>query len=314
MTSHIHVAVGAVFNPQGQILIARRPPHVHLGGLWEFPGGKLETGESVEHALARELAEEIGIQVRTCRPLIKLRHNYPERQVLLDVWRVDAFDGTPHGRENQAVAWVWPDELAGYDFPAGNRPIIAAVRLPERYAILDVQAQGGAVDALARLERLAANGITLAQLRAQALDESGYRRLAQPLLRQAGALGLRLLLNAAPELAQELGAAGVHLSSTRLMALQQRPLPAGLWVGASCHDAEQLAQAERIGADFAVLSPVQATASHPDARPLGWQRYAELVDGAGLPVYALGGLTPADIATARQHGGQGIAAIRAFLA
>lgn len=314
MTSHIHVAVGAVFNPQGQVLIARRPPHVHLGGLWEFPGGKLEAGESVEHALARELAEEIGIQVRACRPLIKLRHSYPERQVLLDVWRVDAFGGAPHGRENQPVAWVWPDELGDYDFPEGNRPIAAAVRLPDRYAILDVQAEDGATEALARLEGLAANGITLAQLRAQALDEGDYRRLAQTLLRRAEALGLRLLLNAAPELALELGAAGVHLSSTRLMALERRPLPAGLWVAASCHNAEQLARAQRIGADFAVLSPVQATASHPEARPLGWRRYAELVETAGLPVYALGGLTPPDIATAQRHGGQGVAAIRAFIA
>ncbi|WP_156303102.1 8-oxo-dGTP diphosphatase MutT, partial [Methylogaea oryzae] len=136
MTSPIHVAVGVVRNPQGQILIARRPLHTHLGGLWEFPGGKLEAGENAERALARELAEEIGIRVLTCRPLIKLRHSYPERQVLLDVWRVDAFDGAPHGRENQPVAWVSPDELGNYAFPDGNRPIVAAVRLPDRYAIL----------------------------------------------------------------------------------------------------------------------------------------------------------------------------------
>lgn len=312
-TSCIHVAVGVIVNPQGQILIARRPPHVHLGGLWEFPGGKLEADENVEQALTRELAEEVGVQVLSYRPLIKLQHNYPERQVLLDVWRVDSFVGTAHGRENQPIAWVQPDELIQYVFPKGNRPIISAVRLPACYAILDVHAQDTETDLLARLERLAANGIVMAQLRAKAWDEAAYNRLAQTLLRRAEALNLQLLLNAAPQQVLALGAAGVHLSSARLMALKQRPLPASSWVGASCHTLAELAQAQRIAADFAVLGPVQLTASHPDAQPLGWSLFSQWVAAACLPVYALGGLIRDDLATAQQYGAQGIAAIRGFL-
>ncbi|TAN52446.1 MAG: Nudix family hydrolase [Methylococcaceae bacterium] len=309
----LHVAVGVIADAQGQILIARRPPGTHLAGLWEFPGGKLEAGETVQQALARELDEELGVRVQSLRPLIKLRHVYPEREVLLDVWRVTAFDGMAHGRENQPLAWVAPGDLQQYAFPAGNLPIISAVRLPDCYAVLDVRPEDGASAALRRLESLAEQGITLAQLRAKHLEEADYRRLARRLLRRAEALRVAVLLNAAPHLAEELGAAGVQLAARRLMALTQRPLPAALWLAASCHNAQELAQAERIGADFAVLSPVQPTATHPGAPALGWPRFAAWVESARIPVYALGGVGPADLAGAWRHGAQGIAAIRAFL-
>lgn len=312
MSCFIHVAVGVIVNSQDQVLIARRPLQAHLGGLWEFPGGKLEAGEGVQQALARELSEEIGVQVQACRPLLRLRHAYPERQVLLDVWRVDAFSGQAHGRENQPVAWVAPDDLRRYAFPEGNLPIVTALRLPERYAILDMQAEDSLALGLERLERLAASHIRLAQLRGKHLDAAAYRQLAQPLLRRAEILGLPLLLNAEPAVALALGAAGVHLSSSLLMALGERPLPASLWVGASCHSVGELAQAQRI-ADFALLSPVQATASHPGVAPLGWSRFTEWVEQASLPVYALGGLTMDDLIPAQQCGAQGIAGIRAFL-
>ena len=111
------------------------------------------------------------------------------------------------------------------------------------------------------------------------------------------------------ELAAELGA-GRHLPARAVAALDQRPLPAGAWCAASCHDASELAQAARIGCDFAVLSPVAVTASHPEQQPLGWDRFAELVDSAALPVYALGGMRPEFVATAREHGGQGVAVLR----
>lgn len=314
MSIPVHVAVGVVFNDEGLVLIARRPPHVHLGGLWEFPGGKREADESIDDALVRELVEEIGIWPRLYRPLIKLHHHYPERHVLLDVWRVDAFTGTPHGRENQPIAWVPAEHLAQYEFPAGNLPIITAARLPDRYAILDVQRNTSPEETRQRLERLAIQGVTLAQLRASALDEAAYARLAHWALMRAKDVGIQLLLNGAPEWARDLGAAGVHLSSRRLAALNERPLPTDLWVAASCHSAAELTRAAAVGCDFAVLGPVRPTASHPNTPALGWNRFADLTETAVLPVYALGGVGPADLATAHAHGGQGVAGIRAFLA
>lgn len=131
----IHVAAAVIRAVDGRVLIAKRPLDKHQGGLWEFPGGKVEAGESVEAALARELAEELGITVTAAQPLIQVRHDYPDKQVLLDVWQVLAFSGEPHGAEGQPLAWVEPAQLPGYSFPAANRPIVAAARLPDRYLI-----------------------------------------------------------------------------------------------------------------------------------------------------------------------------------
>jgi 8-oxo-dGTP diphosphatase len=131
----VHVAAAVIRDGSGQILIARRADTQHQGGLWEFPGGKVEADESVEAALARELHEELGIVVGATRPLIKVRHDYPDKQVLLDVWEVSAFTGEPHGAEGQPLAWVSPRDLSDYEFPAANQPIVAAAKLPAQYLI-----------------------------------------------------------------------------------------------------------------------------------------------------------------------------------
>ncbi len=126
----MHVAVGVVLGDDDRILIARRPQHLHQGGLWEFPGGKVEAGESLPVALARELAEELAIAAdRECmRPLLEVRHDYGDKRVLLDVWWVPAFEGVARGCEGQALRWVSARQLADYDFPAANGPIVAAVQ------------------------------------------------------------------------------------------------------------------------------------------------------------------------------------------
>lgn len=119
-----HVAVGVIQNLTGEILIAKRPDHLHQGGLWEFPGGKIESGESVEAALKRELAEELSISVLNAKPLLVLEYNYPDKLVLLDAWLVDSFTGVAVGNEGQAVRWVAQSDLKAYEFPQANIPII----------------------------------------------------------------------------------------------------------------------------------------------------------------------------------------------
>ena len=307
----LHVAVGVVRNDQGKILIARRHDHLHQGGLWEFPGGKVEPMESTEEALMRELREELSIIVEHATPLIKIRHDYGDRQVLLDVWQVDAFDGNPQGLENQPILWVSHDELHQFDFPAANRPIATAARLPTFYPIVD----GGLGDEealFAKLENLCRAGYTLAQWRVKAPDEAAYLKLTCLAVDYCRPYGLALLLNANPSLAIKTGAAGVHLNSQRLMALKHRPLPEKAWVAASCHSPEEIRQAELIGIDFVLLSPVLPTISHPDAQSLGWERFGEWADQANLPVFALGGMTRGHLEQARQQGGQGVAGIRGF--
>lgn len=312
MKGELRVAVGVIRDAQNRVLIAQRPKHVHQGGLWEFPGGKLEAGESVEAALARELEEELHLHLRRSLPLLTVRHAYPDRRVKLEVREVTEWQGQPHGRENQPIRWVEPERLSEYAFPAANLPIITAVRLPDAYAILDLAAFDRE-ELARRFDHLAERGVTLLQLRAKSLPEPEYRRAATMVLEQARGTPIRVLLNATPELAMALGAHGVHLTAQRLMALSKRPLGVSRWVAASCHDAEELRRAQKLGVDFAVVAPVRATATHPGAVPLGWERFADLCRTVSLPVYALGGLFLQDIHLAREKGGRGVAAIRAFL-
>jgi 8-oxo-dGTP diphosphatase len=307
----IHVAAGAIADAAGRILIARRPQGVHQGGLWEFPGGKLLDGETPRQGLDRELAEELGIRVTAARPLIQVRHDYGDRRVLLDVHRVTGYEGIPAGREGQPLDWVQPEAMDPARFPAADRPIITALRLPARYLITGPD-PNDPDDFLARLRRALAQGLRLVQLRAHELDDSAYLSLAEaalPLCRRAGA---RLLLNRAPDVAVQVDSDGVHVPERVLAGLRARPLPPDRLVGASCHDAGELARAAALGLDYALLSPVAATASHPGSRPLGWTRFGELVTLATLPVYALGGLGPADLSLAFEHGAQGVAGIGGF--
>lgn len=305
-TDHIHVAAALIVNPRAEVLISLRPAHAHQGGLWEFPGGKVDADEDAFAALARELDEELGIAIRSARPLIRIPYCYPDRKVLLDVWRVSSFAGTPYGREGQRIAWVAPAKLDASVFPAANGPIVTAARLPDRYLITPEPGE----DFLARLEHALTAGIRLVQLRAKGLGPNDYAALARAVCTRVHAAGAQVLLNAPPDLAIEVGADGVHLTTQRLMALSQRPLPTAMWVAASCHTVDELQQALRVGCDFAVLGPVQPTRSHPSAPHLGWDGLQALTEQAPLPVYALGGLDSRHLAEAWAAGAQGIAAIR----
>jgi|GEM_PF-11143 len=305
----LHVVVAAIVNDQHEVLISKRPANVHQGGLWEFPGGKLEAGEGVEAGLSRELQEELGITLTGARPLIRVAHDYADKSVLLDVWRVDRFEGEPAGHEGQQVRWVSVDQLRHYEFPKANLPILTAVSLPACYLItpepgLDMSGF------LAGLDRSLSRGVSLLQLRAKQLPGNDYRALIPEVLQRCRQAHARVLLNSEPEFAKESGAAGVHLTSERLMTLSVRPLDDNYLVAASCHNQIQLEHAQNLGVDFVVLSPVRATPSHPDARTLGFSGLRALTERVSIPVYALGGMRVADLATAFRHGAQGVAAIR----
>lgn len=312
----IHVAAGALCDPTGRVLIARRAPKGHQGGLWEFPGGKLEPDETPTVGLARELLEELGIGVTASRPLIQVRHDYGDRHILLDVHLVTGWEGTPEGREGQPLAWVHPDAMNPAGFPAADHPVILALRLPPTLLITGPDPRHPA-DFLARLDLALAAGPRLVQLRAHELDDDAYAGLARAVAERCRASGVRLLLSRDPDQAAALldagiGAAGLHLSARRLLALDARPGPTDWLIGASCHDAGELAHAGALGLDYALLSPLRPTASHPGAPGLGWPGFAALVADANLPVYALGGLGPDDLDEAFAHGAQGIAAIGAW--
>lgn len=297
----IEVAAGILTDPQGRVLLMQRLPGKHLVGLWEFPGGKVEPGETVAQALVRELDEELGVEVLGSTPLISIPWHYPEKSVRLHALLVTAWNGVPRARESHPLRWVALRDMDAAAMPAADAPILAALRLPPYYAIA-ATARADDFRGEKVLRQLRMPGATREEVR----QVAGRAITADPRLRES------LLVNRDLALARELGI-GVHLRAAQLRELRERPLPRGAWVGASCHDAEELELAARLGADFATLSPVNATASHPAAVPLGWERFAQLVEGARLPVYALGGVGPDDLDRARAAGAQGVAGIRAFL-
>lgn len=312
-SDHLHVAAAVVVDGEGRVLIAKRAEHRHQGGLWEFPGGKVEPGEAVREALARELHEEVGIDVVSARPLIRIPYDYGDRRVLLDVWRTDAFHGEAHGKEGQPVAWVSPPALSDYAFPAANRPIITAAQLPDACLITPEPGPRSRWPSfLERLEFSLKRGVRLVQLRAKGLESVEYRALAESAAAICRTHGAHLLLNAPAALAADFPDAGLHLSSRALLELDSRPLPPGRWVSAACHNERELEKALAIDVDLHFVSPVQPTASHPGAPVLGWEGLKALCERSRVPVYALGGLGPDDRERAWRCGAQGVAGIRAF--
>lgn len=307
--NRVHVAAAALIDTDGRVLLARRAAHAHQGGLWEFPGGKLEPGESTDSGLARELHEELGIVARSHRPLIRVRHDYPDRSVMLDVHRVDAWDDDPHGREGQPLAWVSIDELADYPMPPADRPIVNALRLPSTYAItpprIDDRAQF-----LGALDATLATGVRLLQLRLFDLSPSELFELGREVCTRCRARHAKVLLNGDPDTMTAIGADGLHLNSHALNVASERPVAEDKLLAASSHTREDLDRAAAVGADFALLSPVLPTRSHPDADPLGWEGFAAMVDTVNIPVFALGGMNSGLVQTAWQRGAQGVAGIR----
>ena len=306
----MHVVAGVLADARGRILLARRTAGRDLAGDWEFPGGKREAGETPFQALDRELHEELGIRIHSMQPLIAVAQAYKDKRIVLDVYRVTGFSGKPRGREKQALAWSPAGKLSSYPMPPADRPVVAALTQPEHYLITP-ELVGEPSQFLMRIERALTAGTRRIQLRVTEREGVDVARLAAEAKRLCDLVSAQLLVNGDIELAAQLHC-GVHLRAAQLMALSERPLPAGVAVAASCHNADELRRAEAIGVDFVVLGPVAKTPTHQGQPALGWKRFAELREHVSLPIYALGGLNPNDHSTARRHGAQGIAAIRSL--
>ncbi|PKL96432.1 MAG: hypothetical protein CVV18_01745 [Gammaproteobacteria bacterium HGW-Gammaproteobacteria-8] len=306
-----HVVAAVLRDPSGRVLLSQRLPGQHLAGLWEFPGGKIEPDEDAVAALRRELEEELGIEAGACRPLVSLRHDYPEKKIRLSVFEVHGWRGEVRGREGQALRWAAPAELERLDMPAADRPLLRLLTLDGYYAISPSPAALGAEAFIEAWQACLEAGYRLLRLR-----PAPGERVADQLIDRIDALsrshGARWI--ASGELARCYGwpAHGLHLDSRQLMTLDERPLPEESLLIASCHDLEEIRIAAALGVDLVTLSPVQATSSHPGAAPLGWADFERLVGYSPLPVLALGGVGPDDWVRARALGAFGVAGIRAF--
>lgn len=295
----VEVAAAVIQRADGAFLLARRPAGKPYAGYWEFPGGKIEPGEPAQAALARELHEELGIDPCTAFPWITREFTYPHAAVRLSFFRVTAWKGDPHPRERQVIAWQRLGAPMAEPMLPANAPVLAALALPDEYAITDAESLG-AQAMLAQVRKRLGAGLRLIQVRDKDLPER--ETFARAVLGLAQRHGARVLLNGGPAIGD-----GVHLTAAQLMALKERP-GQGL-AGASCHNAAELAHAMALALDFAVLGPVKPTPSHPGARPLGWDGFANIARGASIPVYAIGGMRRADLEDAWRAGAHGVAMI-----
>jgi len=310
MSALIHVAVAIITNQQHEVLISLRHKDAHQGGLWEFPGGKLEHGESVLEALKREIKEELNILIHNASPFKSIHHQYSDKAVLLDFWQVESFTGKPQGVEGQQIKWQAINNLNTHDFPAANRVIIHALKFPERYMITG--SFEGYRDFESKLETSLKNGISLVQLRCKNASLEEYKQLASISASLCKVYGATLLLNSDVETFLNTPADGLHLSSQMLHSIQSRPVSNDLILSASCHTELEIEKAKKLKVDIILLSPVKETRSHPGVKGIGWDKFTEIAANIDVPVYALGGMVEADLNEARLSGAQGIAAISSF--
>ena len=313
-TNIIHVAVAVIKNQQGQIFIAKRPENSHQGGLWEFPGGKVESDETVLEALKRELLEEVGILLIKASPLIRIPHDYGDKSVLLDVWQIEKFSGNAFGNEGQETRWINKGSLSEYDFPLANLPIITAIQLPEKYMITGEF--GTEEELLLRIQSGLNKNIKLIQFRANNLPQEIYFSYAEKIYAMCKKENAQLFLNISFENYKKYQAHkfshGLHLNSKEIKLFYPNILDDEVLVSTSTHNAKEIRFAESLNIDFILLSPVNKTNSHPNSIPLGWSEFNQLTEKATIPAFALGGMTNNDLDIAKINGAQGIAAIGEF--
>jgi 8-oxo-dGTP diphosphatase len=300
----VEVAAAVIERADGAFLLAQRPAGKVYAGWWEFPGGKIHDGESAETALARELHEELGIDVRRAYPWITRVYAYEHATVRLNFFRVVGWSGEPHPREEQAVRWQRLDGPMVEPMLPANAPVLASLALPLEYAITSAGTMG-VEPMLARLEARLAAGLKLVQVREPGMEAPDRSAFTARVIESAHRYGARVTVKPG---STHPGADGLHYTARDLMALAERPR--GILAGASCHTREELDRAMQLEMDFAVLGPVHATASHPGEPPLGWEGFARLARGASIPVYAIGGVTRADFERAWSCGAHGLAMIR----
>jgi 8-oxo-dGTP diphosphatase len=332
----LHIVVAVIIR-NDYVLISKREKKVHQGNLWEFPGGKVEINENAYQALLREVKEELAIDIQLAHPLIKVKHCYPDKAILLDVWLVDDFKGKKYfqsdslGSEDQLVKWVSMSKLADYSFPLANKAIINALKLPEYYLItpncqLDLRSIHSFIMQFSQMvEQYPLIQLRLTRFKINTTNTKLLTNLVIQLCHIANNHSdkTQLLVNSSiyiylTEEVQTLFS-GLHLTSFDLQDAQinsmsifhlyRQKFPEKI-ISASCHDKKDIELANKLDLNFIVLSPILATQSHPEQFPMGWKKFKILVNEAKMPVFALGGMSTDNLLQAQKKGGRGIAAIR----
>ncbi|MCQ9615518.1 Nudix family hydrolase [Paenalcaligenes niemegkensis] len=331
----IHVAVGMILRPDGQLLLGNRPDDKPWAGWWELPGGKIEAGETVLEALTRELNEELGITITQAAPWVDYLHEYPKNFVRLSFCKVTRWQGEESGREGQKLAWINPHApiSVGPVLPA-TEPPLRWLQLPSRYLISQIGDSANLTPWLTRLDAALRSGIALVQFREPAWEAAASndheKQALKAALQQTVALchkhKAKCLINSVHSSSWWPLADGVHLRAAdakHLASQVHAPLLADTphadpivgvsktaLVAVSAHDQSDIDAAIALNASFVVIGHVLPTPSHPEQPPLGWERFTELAQAAGRPAYAIGGQSDRTLRRAQQASAHGIAGIR----
>lgn len=294
----VDVAI-AILIQRGKILVGWREEQQHQGGKHEFPGGKVEQGETPEEACRREIYEEVGIGLKDWHQFDYIHHEYDDIIVNLHLFHSYVPDELLN-LIHQPWAWYTREQLLHLNFPKANKNIIKRLYWPHLIKISNTLSMVKSSDALLywRIEEDPSEQY-IEQL--TALDEGQRSNLI---------VNVDIWQQLSPELQKQIKT--VHLKQSQLMNLHKGDLTVGVRYIAACHDAVSLKQAQQIGCDAVFISPVKSTTTHPEAVALGWERFSDLAQNSQIPVFALGGVHPDDLATAQQHGAYGLAGIRNF--
>lgn len=300
----VEVAVGVVFAPDGRVLLGSRPAGKPFSGYWEFPGGKIEAGESVAAALARELDEETGILIGTPLPWVTIEHVYPHAHVRLHFMRVRDWSGTPEGREGQQLRWFSVADAMPAPLLPAALPCLRWLGWPEVMGLSSAGSLG--VDRfLERLGHAFGDDLGAIIVREPLFDVEQARSLTIEIAAMAKEHAARVMVSSRHGHATAEVAGGLHFTEGHLMTCDLRPsLP---HVGASVHSRASIDHAASLGLDYAMLGTVAASASHPEGPVLGWPGFAALALDAAVPIYAVGGLSRRDLRDATLSSAHGIA-------
>ena len=311
MNQRAHVAVGVIYNAtKDKVLISKRSSSQHLAGYWEFPGGKVECNENVNSALKRELFEELGIIVIKAEAYTTVSHDYVDKKVLLDVWKVSEWHGQLESKESQEICWASISELNKYKFPDANKYIIQSILLAPMY-VISKESYENYSHLYSVSEECFIAGLKVFQLRLKTDKNKSFQKIVITLSELASRYNAKLILNGLATDIDKYPIDGIHLNANELKRHRSRPVSEEYILGASCHNEEELHKAVEMNVNYAFLSPVKNTASHPEAIAIGWETFRNLVNQVNFPIYALGGMMPIDLKTAKNYGAYGIAMLGA---
>lgn len=312
MNQRTHVAVGVIYNStRDRVLISKRSAGQHLAGYWEFPGGKIENNEDVLSALTRELSEELGIDVYKAKSFTTISYDYPDKIVLLDVWKVLEWSGEPANLENQEIRWVHISDLKNYKFPDANKHIIQSILLDPLY-VISQESYTDYAYLFSVTEKCFAAGLRIFQLRLKAEKNKIFDDVVNSLCALARQYNAKLILNGTTGDIKKYAIDGLHMSTSEINKYESRPISEDFILGASCHNEQELIKAAELNVNYAFISPVLMTNSHPDQSAIGWEQFASLAHKVPFPIYALGGMSPVEMKTAIAYGAYGIAMISAI--